>query len=347
MDGFLTATFFSLIGSISSWSQILYTHLMEDFHFLAMAIVILYISISGILIMLGKFKDPKEVLLSILMIVFIYNLARNPDTYGEWVVNPIVSTTNSIASYVATSGDGEGIISLFYKLESVVNKMANFAEMKRPDGNILTDTWLYIQSIAAILPLTAMFFATAVMFLALIVLSYFCLFMLATAGGICLFFASFQKTRHIASAWLKAVINHSLTIVFTSAALSISLFGLEESLDILAQAGPDTGVFSAQWLMTLVWCAISIILLLKSPDLAASLSGGMAGSTSWIVAATSAGAGYVYSNALKGSVLGRDSQGNLSLAHGRAAQAGKLGISGAKHIHRAYSATKGIGGRNA
>jgi hypothetical protein len=111
-------------------------------------------------------------------------------------------------------------------------------------------------------------------------LAIFALHIYFLVGGIFLFFLVLKNTRHLFWAWFRAVMNQGMVMIFAAIVMSMCFFGIDEaSKTFVATADVSKGFFRLEYAMIIAWCVVCFIMLLKVPDLAAALSGGMAGST--------------------------------------------------------------------
>lgn len=320
--------------------------LNDSFHGFAVAFLTLYLIFAGYGVAKGTFKDAtKEVLLSMALVVFIYTNFFQYEYYEYFIVKPIKGTILGLSTFFVSKGASGNILDVFEKLDQVfLNIIDTSARIQPQVGWGLGDTWIQLKAGAGLGLMMVAYAIPYVSFIAIMVLGMFSIQVLLVVGGICFFFASFKKTRFIFYSWLRGIINYGLLIVIASIAVAICIQGIETATADMARNAPSQGVFTMEYAFVLLWSVLCAILVLKSPDIAALLSGGMAGSTAAIAGGIAMVGGAVAGGLLSASSKAYNGGGKSALAG-----AGRLANKAADHALtreagpvKAYSAMKGI-----
>lgn len=302
-------------------------------HFIT-AFVGLYVLVVGILIMMAKLNGhEKDFLISIFLVVGLKVFIFDHDLYSHWVVAPLVGLVFDISGFFINTANaagnnfgGSGLPAMFNALDTLSFKLFDFVAKIEVKGNFIWNAWMYMQSGSGVLLLFSAYAAAYVAFLAMLIMGVFSMYVFFTVGGICIFFAAFKQTRFIFYAWLKGTLNHALLVVFASIIMSVCYFGLSETIDELVQLKGHNIIFTTQYLGAVCWSLLTIGLMLKAPDFASQLTGGMAGSTSMIAAGLSmAGGGAAM-------MVGKMAQGGGMAAGKMAGAAGSIAKGGSRRF---------------
>ena len=197
--------------------------------------------------------------------------------------------------------------------------------------------------------LTALFAAVYFTYLGLMLISMLTLVILFTVGPLFLFFLCFKETRFIGWAWVKGVANYSMLGIIGSIAIALTIAMIQDSAASIRGMDPAIGLMNADVGAALLTAALSLYLLLKSPDIAALLTGGVAGNTALLSGALGAagakattmmkgGAGGVWNSKPAQALRNKASE----KAWGGAGAAWSYGLDTAQRVGRAFSARKGV-----
>jgi type IV secretory pathway VirB6-like protein len=298
MNNFGYALFMSFFTKLDLYVSSIFTALMTAFGNFGRAFVVLYIVCMAIFLMYGNGGEKTKSLgVSIILLALLWAMIMETNLYFNWFIDPIVGITLDLSSFFigAVGSDnfpvGSGLSTLFKNLDAISFKVFDLAFKVKPSGNFALNAWSYLQTGLLAVILLGCFTAAYVAFLVQIILGFFSMYVMFVVGGICIFFAAFRQTRFIFWAWLKAVINYSLLVVFSSIVMSICFFGLSDAIDkLIVYKGAAALATPAYW-MTICWAILTFAMLRKAADYASSLSGGQAGSTSNIVGSIGAAAG--------------------------------------------------------
>lgn len=323
---------------------------MEEFGGIERSLVTLYVVLVGYQVMKGAFAEKtKEWLASVIYLVIFQVTAMESAAYFEWVVVPIQETALDIAAWVAnkaqTGHGGSGIAGLFYALDTVMSKVLMAIENLEPQGNPLTNAWIYMTVGVASFILFLIYSMVYVAFFGLLLIGILSMDLLFIVGPVFLFFLCWKETRFIGWAWVRAVVNYALLVVFAGIAIGLTIYMLGVVADRIAGLDASDGVFNRYFAAALLTGAMSLYLLLKTPDYAAALSGGSAGSTTMLTAGLAMAGGALASGA-KGA-WGSEAAGKArewvggKLAGGAAA-GWSYALDGAQRVARGYSRRKGV-----
>lgn len=322
--------------------------LQGSFRPFARTIVIIYVIIVGFNCFWGNFGPAtKELGLSCLLIVGLSGLVFETSAYQSWVMDPFIGTVGDLSNFFVSKGAGVPINSqgdIFIYMGSTLESIYKVSgQIERAYSSINPLNWLTsLQIWGAQIILGGSYVACIAIYLYLILQAWFAIFMYMIIGGICLFFAAFKGTRFLAVAWFRSLCHEGLTIIFCSLIMGISGNIIQELIKTLAGMEMGlTGVFTPQFLAVILASFMACLMLLKAPQLASSISGGSAGSTSGIAAAvgTVAGMGYAKMKGLGGGAAGF----GMGVATGKGGGQGSLGrnIGAAIRSYTPYSDSKG------
>jgi len=339
MDNFGLNIFAAFLNQINSFITTVFPKLMDSFDVFAYAFVLLYIVVVGILLMKGTFGKEKSIEFAASMIILvILGPLMTTGGFFKWFVQPVIGSVMDIAGFFvnAVHSDlpgGSGLSALFAGMDEMSFKLFDILFKIEPDGNFLTNAWKYLRMGSLVLLLLIIYSAAYVTFLALMIMGFFSMYVLFIVGGVCIFFAAFKQTRFIFFAWLKGIINYALLVIFASIIMSICYFGLADTVESLIDLNTVNIVFTKQYWACVCWSLLTIAMLLKAPDFASQLSGGMAGSTSGIAGglAVVGGGG--------AAVAGKAAQSGSAYIGKGAAAAAPAAVSG---MQRAYSQIIGL-----
>ena len=272
LEGFLHAIFPSLMNSFGLWIPSLFT---------------LSLILTAIAWLFGKFgESSKEVGISMVMAVILYFLILDTTSYFYWIVDPFFSSFKNISNFFVQkicennaigTNDVNG---LFLRLDAMFGKIIESIQLMQPQGNIVTKLWSYIISAIGLIILLFAYSLVYLAFFTIMALALFALHIYFLVGGIFIFFAAWKTTRHISWSWFRSVLNQGFVMILASMVMAMCLFGINGALDNFIKSADITrGFFTFEYAAIIVWCFVCFIMILKVPDIAASLSGGISGST--------------------------------------------------------------------
>lgn len=335
-----------LIQQLGSYSSSVFPALMDSFGIFIKAFFILYLIIMGLGLMYGRFQDaPREIAVSMIFVAAIWGFMFESDVYFSWLIKPYVGLVMDLGSFFLSQAQGDwwpsgGLLGIFSQVDIMFGKLLFTLEKMAPDGGFLPDVALYFKVGFALLIMIFVYAAMYFSFIVLMAMSFFAIYVLAVVGGPCIFFAAFKQTRFVFYAWVRAMLNYGLLLMFVCMVMAMCIFGMNTAIDALAIKDiSDDIIFSVEFASTICWGALTVGMLLKAPDFAAAISGGSAGSTTGIAggmtmvagAMTAGGVAMYQSSAAKaGAGLGKDAVSGMAnkLSQGR--------------VGRAFSDRKGI-----
>lgn len=333
-QGMTAEMFGSMLDQLRMYTEGIYPSLMDSFDIWVRVFVTLYLTLAGIGVATGYFKEAtKQVITSMVLVVLLHTLIMESNSYFFWIVQPYVDLVFDVSTFfVANDGSfSVGFDNLFQNLDMMLAKLFLILDEIKAEGGLLSDAWFYVKAAIASLLLILLFGFLYAAFLAIIIMAYFSIYALFVVGGICIFFAAFKQTRFIFSAWLRGIFNYGLLAVFAAIIMSICMFGLNHGVDKFLTVASQSTIFGKDYWTAVFWCCVSIAMILKAPDLASVISGGSAGSTMGIAA----GMGLLGSTVLGGAskILVGDNKNGLLPKAGRG-----LGSVG----DESYRALKGV-----
>lgn len=316
------------------------------------AFVTLYIVLAGIQLLRGTFGEKsKEVVASIIFLAIYQAIAVETDGYKEWVTDPILTTVYNTAAWLTTLGVGgnQGIEDVFIRLDAVLQSVFVAIDNMQDSTGILDSIMQKLEVGLVTITLLALFAAVYFTYLGLMLISILTLVVLFTLGPIFMFFLCFKETRFIGWAWVKGLANYSMLGIVGSIAIAITIAMIQDSAASIRGMDPAVGLINADIGAALLTAAMSLYLLLKSPDVAALLTGGAAGNTALLSGALGA-AGAKMTTMVKGGAGGawNSKAGKASRAWagnkvlGAAGAAMSYGLDSAQRAGRAFSARKGV-----
>lgn len=335
MESSITAeVFHNLLFNLNTYSSGIIPALMQSFGWFIRAFFVLYLVIVGLGVMYGKFQDAaREIIVSMILLVIIWAAMFEPymsgpgnTFYFKWLIQPYVKLVMDLGGLFLSEAQGDwfssgGLMGIFSSIDIMLGKLINAAVSMSPNVGWLSDKAIIFQSGLAILLLTVIYSAMYFAFLVLMAMGFFSIYILAVVGGPCIFFAAFKQTRFVFYAWVRAMLNYGLLVVFVSIIMAMCIFGMNTAITALAATGGVLGVFTLDFAATLCWGALTVGMLLKAPDFAAAISGGSAGSTTGIAggitmvgaAMTAGGAALYQSNMTKaGGQFGKDAMSGMA-----------------------------------
>lgn len=329
-----------LMTQIERYQASIFGGLTEGFLGFSRAFVTLYVVLVGYRVLMGKTGErAKEWATSVVLLVVLQGVLFESRAYAEWITEPIKSIMFSLAALM--SGGGDDAFAAFGRLDSVMLTITQAVDRLDPGGNLLTNTMAYLKVAAASLLLLIFTGGLYLVYLVLIGLALFAVYILFLIGPPFLFFAVFSETRFIAWAWVKAVAQYALWFVLLSLVMGIGIEGIELAGGMLSNWDVvRDGVFTKQYAMTLLMCALVSYFLLKVADISSALTGGT-GMQSGLAGGMLAGGAHSLSSLASGA--GRSSVSAASAAAGPASSvAGYAAGRAAGGVVRAYSALRGI-----
>lgn len=329
LNTFLHAIYPNLSGSFGALVQIVAT------------LVFTSIGIAGLFNKLGN--KTQDIAISMFLSIILFQFLFNSELYFNYVVNFIGAQIKALCDFFVREissndilGSSIGVNELFRKLDSMFYTIVETIKNIDIEGGFFDSIVFEMASRIGIIVLLVLYSVVYIAFLGIFIIATFALHIYFLLGGIMIFLAAFKRTRQMFFSWLRAIANQSLVMIFASIVMSLSIFAVEGSIEKFAENAANTGAFfTIDFVILALWCVACFIMLLKVPDLAATVSGGMAGSTYDIVRTM--------------SILGGAGVGAAGLAMkklGLKAGLGKLGNMGKANLAsspRTYSNLMGLG----
>jgi hypothetical protein len=314
--------FMLLVNNYNAYFISIFDSLMDSFGVFFRGIMVLYTVFIGYMYMTNRDEGAK-LLKSYLLVAMFYTFVMETDLYMYTVYEPFMSMVEDLSTFFL---QGKVYSSVFATLDDLAIKFIVKSADLWPSGSWWPSD--YIFAIVGYVALYGFFFTMIFAFLAIYVISFFsmCLFLLL--GGIFILLGCIDKTRSMFFAWLKNLLQFAFTIIFASIILGITSDGVMNSIDDLGRLDVNN-FLTVEFFGFIGWCAITIVLFLKSADFAAGLTGTIAGSTV-ALAGGMARAGGLTASAAGLAATGAAGAGALS-AHGALLSA-QGGVAGASHL---------------
>lgn len=341
-----------LQASIAKATSGVFGGFMGSFGTLAIGIAALYIAITAIRMIRGDVEHIKEALTTMFLLAVISNIIFNTASWTSWVVEPILQTITGTSNFLVSKATGGATGDIQASMFDATDKIMSAVTQMGKSSSIwdtLKNFDIKFASFVAQIAVSVAIFTITVTYLLILLLNWFKIYILLGIGGVWMFFAAFKSTRHIFWAWLRAVANYGLVVVFASLVMGVCIGIIGEQASAFATQNFDTvdPLFNQEFIALIIACVITWCFLLQAPDLAAALSGGSAGNTAGIAGVVSMGAGALYGGAKW--VAGRSAAGGILGQHiGASPGGGALGAAarGAGRLARGVglgpSARKGI-----
>lgn len=315
----------------------------------AVSVVTLYILVVGYKLLRGDLgAATKEFATSCFLIVFLASLVFSPGVYQEYIFSPFIGTVSDLSSFFVSKGAGVPINSQ----ADILNYMGTTLESIWTINTKMDEAVGFLDKLSAFsfkvlfaeLMLAGAYIACIAAYIYMILQAWFAIFMYMIIGGICVFFSAFKATRFLTVAWFRSLSHEGLTIIFSSLIMGISGNIIQSLITILKDVDVGAnGIFTPQYFAVLLASILAFLMLLKAPQLAGSLSGGSAGSTSGVAAAVGTLAGGSYA-ALKTSALwagGKAARGLGNIGSSAAANLSSGRGGGGGGSHTPFSDAKG------
>lgn len=289
----LAGAYTDFLGQISAATSGLGSALTEQFQDLARIIVTLYLAITAILTLRGSGGPVKEAATTVFLVFLVSSIVFGGN-FQTWVSDPIIGTINSLGDFMVNKASGGQAGDIIQALAGGMDKiMAACVQLDR------VDSWLPTKLLAALIAqiaLSAAYLMVMVTFLLICIMTWAGIYLMNVFGAVCLFFVCFRPTRHIFWAWLRAMCNYGMVIVFASLIMAVCLKVMGPKLEVLSTIdyGKVHPLLNAPTYTCIAINVLSWCLLLRAPDLAAALTGGSAGNTAGIAGVVSMTAGAAY-----------------------------------------------------
>lgn len=272
--------------------------LTQSFRGTATIILALYVFYVAITMIRGKADSLHDSVTTLVLVIVTTSIAFSPSVFNEWILGPLVGTIGSVQDFLVSKVAGSAGGNIFNTLSNGMDKVMSVTTIIEATVPILRLDKAFVALIAQAL-LAGGYIAVIVTFMLINIMSWATIYLVAVFGGILLFMASFKATRHLFWAWVKAICTAGMTLIFAALIMSICLQILSTQIDRLAAENFATvnPLFNKATFMCIATCVLTWCLLLRAPDLAASLTGGSAGNTAGIAGLVGASAGAIYGGA--------------------------------------------------
>jgi type IV secretory pathway VirB6-like protein len=325
--------------SIESYVSIAYALLAVEVVPLFRIFVILAITILGICLILGKFKDSaQEVLAIIIFTPFMLEIVSNYNLYNDLIITPLIETTKSLMGIFVSlkTSSKDPLLDMFLTMDNKFSLVFNAVEVASESAGYFDagSIWIVTGFLAVLYGFLYIVFTTLILY------GIFAFYIYAILGPIALMCCTMKKTRFIFWSWVRQMLNYLLIPIITSIIMGITVSVLDMSANVIAEMDlANDGVFNKQIGLAFLIGCISLFFHLKAPELSNGLSGGQAGGIGGFYAglgALAAGTKMVSDQA--------GLSGGLNILKNGAGNAAKSAANalGSRYGGRAYSALKGV-----
>jgi type IV secretory pathway VirB6-like protein len=304
-----------IITSLHNYLGIILVKMPGSFIGLAEGLVWFYIIYVCIACYFSRIEKPKEAIVTVFWLLLLNEIIFDGPTYIEWVFNPFRDLVSNLAgffvrvdAYDSFSGrEIAGTEACFYQLGALLDKVFNFCFGKNLEFTVM-QLWKFFQNSLAFGLLIGVVMCFALSYLVLIIIAKVMIYILFCVGPIFIFCFCFKGSRGYFKSWATALLNYGLIIIFASLIVGLMANTIDLAVTQLLSYGDQFDFFGlffkAEYWKLFFMCLLGIGLLLKVPDIAASLSGGQAGSTAGITGALSAVGGAATGGATKALGMG-------------------------------------------
>ena len=286
-ENFLTEIFNEFIRNMNIYTGKMLLIIGKDFSIFARAFVALYIAYFGVNLVMGKFGDRKnDILTSIILLIVLHTVIVESNLYLKLLKGYLDFVMNIAGYFIEGSADSKGIKSglekMFSSFGPVLDSTTELMTPSASGGGFMSFFKLLPMRALAILAFILILICFSI-YLILCLLSIFGIYLLFIIGAVPVFFAAFKETRHIFFAWFKAVINDGLIIIIASVFIAVCIHGLENTInDFMISYKKSGSAVGFGYITLVIYCTVTCGILLKSPDYASSITGASSGSSSTI-----------------------------------------------------------------
>ena len=245
---------------------------------------------TGYALMKGK-GNPKELGISLLILVCMQGLFVESYIFWDWIVNPIVSLNQMLMVLFIKSGVDKTIVDLssaFNMLDLQWGKIWFIINETQGTGSFVFNATSYMGGFFLTFLLLVGYGFPYFIFLYLVTLSIVLTYVQFFIAPPCFYLGAFQKTRPVFTSWLKNTANYLFIGIFACILMGLNLSIITSAIDQLHQvaAGSLTRNFLADIIILIGTFTLSTLFLIQAPVLAAGLTGGQASSVTTITAGT-------------------------------------------------------------
>jgi hypothetical protein len=337
--------FSNLMFQLDAYTTGIFPALMTSFGWFIRAFFILYLTIIGLGVMYGRFQDAtREVITSMVILCILWASMFDSQIYYSWLIKPYIALVMDFGSFFLSHAQGDlfpsnGLFGIFSQIDVMFAKLIVTVVDLTPDVGFMSDLAIVLQAGFAVLIITLVYSTMYFAFIVLLAMGFFSIFILSVVGGPCMFFGAFKQTRFVFYAWVRAMLNYGLLVIFVSMIMAMCIYGMNVAIDSLAATDVVDGILTLEFAATLCWGALTVGMLLKAPDFAAAISGGSAGSTSGIAGGIAAVGGAMVAG---GVAMGQSKMSKAGGQLGKDAASGMVNRISGGRVGRAFSDRKGV-----
>ncbi len=271
---FVVDVFRAFDGQVKANVEQLYSLITTQFSQIAALTTGFYILTVAMLLMRGRIADAqKEFTASIFLLIFLVPFVFDSQLYMDTFVRPFTNTVFSSAGLLASAGENVDFLAPLRNLQDVFDKYCSYASFLEDKGT-MTNFMFNMKLGAAIVILGLCLLGSGITFFLMILYNMFMIYIMFIAGGPCLFFLSFSKTRHIFWGWLRGVMTFAMTVIMAALIISVSIYAIEGSVDELYRTR-GTDIFTEAYYATVLIAILTWYALKKTSTVVSMFVGGM------------------------------------------------------------------------
>lgn len=259
----------SLIGDMTAYVTALYRPLTDSFGFIAQQLMVVFLVVTGWAFATNR---PKPFIINFAIASFVAALVGT-NIFLEWIYHPITGTARDLAEWpIQTILSDSSSQNVFATMEQ------NFLNMGTKTAKLLdayyvldAEFWGIIMTFGLLVILMCVQY---VMFLGLMLIGIIGLGILMVPAGVMLWLAATPFTRHIFFAWLRLAMTYALIPFFSALVVAFSLKIISAATKEALSAKLDKSFATPEMAYAAIVVGISIWLMSKAPEWAASVTGG-------------------------------------------------------------------------
>ncbi len=247
------------------------TNVVASIKDVAYTLLIIYVTLTGIAMIMGKISEPVlDVTMRFLRLTVIVAIALNVGRYNEYLSNFLWGAPDAMAAVVTTASGNVNNVSNSSFLDTVYSQIYDigYAFWNKSSG---------ISSIGLMIMAYFIWFAGAavtVYAFFLLILSKIALAILLGIGPIFIILIIFEPTKRFFDVWMGQVLNYVFVVILTAAAMKLMLTILTVYLAKVVESGFLADPVIPAALPIIIYCVISLLVLLQVPAIASALGGG-------------------------------------------------------------------------
>lgn len=271
----------AILESARNYLFDIYEPLARDFQGTAIILLMIYIVISIlILIRAGNFDMLMKMVVALIVFATVYQLVFTDGSSGfkEWVYSPIYHTSLNLTSYfVSLSPDNnDGITGVLRVTQKTAWDMAMIADKQLSAGSWWERFGIdrFFTGLVWI-ALAAGYALVVVAFVLYTLIGFLSMHILLVVSPVMMLLGAIPMTRHFFISWMKAVITFALIPPFCGVVMGLMTAFLNKTLLDFELMAAQADPFNITTAAMFIFYILAFGLLRKSPEFAASITGGV------------------------------------------------------------------------